>query len=112
VAQVRQIQLVQPVFSICWAALLLGADLTVTTIGSGPAVILDRIGDKWSVFAVVELSSGVRRFSELCRALHGIPQRMLTLTLRRLERDGLVLRAVYATVPAIVTYELTDVNAA
>jgi hypothetical protein len=67
---------------------LLGADLTVTTIGSGPAVILDRIGDKWSVFAVVELSSGVRRFSEMRRALDGICQRMLTLTLRRLERGG------------------------
>ena len=69
--------------------------------------VLDRLGDTWSVLAVVELSSGVRRFSELQRALHGISQRMLTLTLRRLERDGLVLRTVYPTVPATVTYELT-----
>jgi DNA-binding HxlR family transcriptional regulator len=69
--------------------------------------VLDRIGDKWSVLAIVELSSGVRRFRELQRAVHGISQRMLTLTLRRLERDGLVLRTAYPTVPVTVTYELT-----
>ncbi|MEU4645359.1 helix-turn-helix domain-containing protein [Micromonospora sp. NPDC023814] len=69
--------------------------------------VLDRIGDKWSVLAVVELSSGVRRFRELQRGIHGISQRMLTLTLRRLERDGLVLRTAYPTVPVTVTYELT-----
>ncbi|MFG1917963.1 winged helix-turn-helix transcriptional regulator [Micromonospora sp. NPDC048898] len=70
--------------------------------------VLDRIGDKWSVLAIVELSVGTRRFRELQRAIHGISQRMLTLTLRRLERDGLVLRTVFPTVPATVTYELTD----
>lgn len=70
--------------------------------------VLNRIGDTWSVLVVVELSSGTRRFRELQRGVHGISQRMLTLTLRRLERDGLVLRTVYATVPATVTYELTD----
>ncbi|MGC4765484.1 winged helix-turn-helix transcriptional regulator [Micromonospora sp. DT46] len=70
--------------------------------------VLDRIGDKWSVLAIVELSSGVRRFRELQRAIHGISQRMLTLTLRRLERDGLVLRTAYPTVPVTVTYELTE----
>lgn len=69
--------------------------------------VLDRIGDKWSVLAIVELSSGSRRFRELQRAIYGISQRMLTLTVRRLERDGLVLRTVYPTVPATVTYELT-----
>lgn len=69
--------------------------------------VLDRLGDTWSVLTVVELSSGTRRFSELQRALRGISQRMLTLTLRRLERDGLVLRTLYATVPATVTYQLT-----
>lgn len=72
--------------------------------------VLDRLGDTWSVLAVVELSTGRRRFNELQRAIHGISQRMLTVTLRRLERDGLVLRTVYATVPATVTYELTDVG--
>lgn len=69
--------------------------------------VLDRLGDTWSVLAVVELSSSTRRFSELQRALRGVSQRMLTVTLRRLERDGLVLRTLYATVPATVTYELT-----
>lgn len=70
--------------------------------------VLDRVGDKWSVLVIVELASGVRRFRELQRAIDGISQRMLTLTVRRLERDGLVLRTVYPTVPAQVTYELTD----
>lgn len=68
--------------------------------------VLDRVGDKWSVLVVVELASGVRRFRELQRAIDGISQRMLTLTVRRLERDGLVARTVYPTVPAQVTYEL------
>jgi len=69
--------------------------------------VLDRVGDKWSVLVVVELSSGTRRFRELQRAIDGISQRMLTLTLRRLERDGLVERTVYPTVPPQVTYTLT-----
>jgi DNA-binding HxlR family transcriptional regulator len=70
--------------------------------------VLDRIGDKWSVLVIVELASGTRRFRELQRAIDGISQRMLTLTVRRLERDGLVTRTVYPTVPAQVTYELTQ----
>ena len=70
--------------------------------------VLDRVGDKWSVLVIVELSSGPRRFRELQRALDGISQRMLTLTVRRLERDGLVLRTVYPTVPAQVDYRLTE----
>ena len=70
--------------------------------------VLDRIGDKWSVLVIVELASGVRRFSELQRAIDGISQRMLTLTVRRLERDGLLTRTVYPTVPPQVTYELTS----
>jgi DNA-binding HxlR family transcriptional regulator len=69
--------------------------------------VLSRVGDKWSVLVIVELASGVRRFRELQRAIDGISQRMLTLTVRRLERDGLVTRTVYPTVPAQVTYELT-----
>ncbi|MBT2532937.1 helix-turn-helix transcriptional regulator [Arthrobacter sp. ISL-48] len=70
--------------------------------------VLDRIGDKWSVLIIVELSSGVRRFRELQRSIEGISQRMLTLTVRRLERDGLVTRTVYPTVPPQVTYELSE----
>jgi DNA-binding HxlR family transcriptional regulator len=70
--------------------------------------VLDRLGDTWSVLVIVELSAGTRRFRELQRGIHGISQRMLTLTLRRLERDGLVLRTAFATVPVTVTYELTE----
>lgn len=73
--------------------------------------VLDRIGDKWSVLVIVELASGPRRFRELQRAIDGISQRMLTLSVRRLERDGLVLRTVYPAVPAQVDYRLTDAGA-
>lgn len=73
--------------------------------------VLDRVGDKWSVLVIVELANGPRRFRELQRAIDGISQRMLTLTVRRLERDGLVLRTVYPTVPAQVDYRLTDTGA-
>ncbi|MFC9690025.1 winged helix-turn-helix transcriptional regulator [Kribbella sp. NPDC056951] len=73
--------------------------------------VLDRVGDKWSVLVIVELASGVRRFRELQRAVDGISQRMLTLTVRRLERDGLVVRTVYPTVPAQVDYRLTETGA-
>lgn len=70
--------------------------------------VLDRVGDKWSVLVIVELANGPRRFRELQRAFDGISQRMLTLTVRRLERDGLVLRTIYPTVPARVDYRLTE----
>ncbi|MBQ1050109.1 helix-turn-helix transcriptional regulator [Micromonospora sp. C51] len=73
--------------------------------------VLDRIGDKWSVLVIVELASGPRRFRQLQRAIDGISQRMLTLTVRRLERDGLVRRTVYPTVPAWVDYRLTETGA-
>ncbi|MBO1333822.1 helix-turn-helix domain-containing protein [Streptomyces sp. VRA16 Mangrove soil] len=72
--------------------------------------VLDRLGDKWSVLVVVELAAGVRRFKELQRAVAGISQRMLTLTVRRLERDGLVTRTVHPTVPPQVDYELTEMG--
>ncbi|PWK31689.1 winged helix-turn-helix transcriptional regulator [Actinoplanes xinjiangensis] len=73
--------------------------------------VLDRVGDKWSVLVIVELAGGPRRFREIERAVQGISQRMLTLTVRRLERDGLVRRTVYPTVPAQVDYRLTEVGA-
>lgn len=73
--------------------------------------VLDRVGDKWSVLVIVELATGERRFRQLQRAIDGISQRMLTLTVRRLERDGLVLRTVYPTVPAQVDYRLTETGA-
>jgi DNA-binding HxlR family transcriptional regulator len=72
--------------------------------------ILDRVGDKWSVYIVAVLGDGPRRFSELRRAIEGISQRMLTLTLRGLERDGLVTRTVHPTVPPSVEYALTTLG--
>lgn len=69
--------------------------------------ILDRIADKWSLLVICVLADGVRRFSELRREIDGISQRMLTLTLRQLEREGLVTRTVFPVVPPRVDYELT-----
>ena len=72
--------------------------------------VLDRVGDKWSVLVIVLLGQRTHRFNELHRAIEGISQRMLTLTLRALERDGLVSRTVYASVPPRVDYELTELG--
>ena len=72
--------------------------------------VLARIGDKWTVFVVRLLADGPMRFNELKRAVDGISQRMLTLTLRGLERDGLVTRTVFPTVPPRVDYALTDLG--
>ena len=69
--------------------------------------VLSRVGDKWTVLVVSTLGDGPRRFNELRKALGSISQRMLTLTLRALERDGLVTRTVYPTIPPRVDYELT-----
>ncbi|WP_241801874.1 winged helix-turn-helix transcriptional regulator [Pseudomonas corrugata] len=69
--------------------------------------ILARIGDKWTVMIIGALSTGPQRFNELRRLIGGVSQRMLTLTLRGLERDGLVTRTVYPTTPPRVDYELT-----
>ena len=72
--------------------------------------VLNRVGDKWSVLVVVLLGRGTLRFSELKRAIDGISQRMLTATLRGLERDGLVKRTVYPTNPPQVDYALTKLG--
>ena len=72
--------------------------------------ILARVGDKWTVLVVGELGAGPKRFSEIRRALGSISQRMLTLTLRSLERDGLVTRTVFPTIPPRVDYELTKLG--
>jgi DNA-binding HxlR family transcriptional regulator len=69
--------------------------------------VLSRVGDKWSVLVVSRLGDGPKRFNELRREIGGISQRMLTLTLRGLERDGLITRTVFPTVPPRVDYELT-----
>src|SRR3569832_507953 len=72
--------------------------------------VLARVGDKWSVLIIVMLGDGPRRFNEIKRAVGGISQRMLTLTLRGLERDGLVTRTIFPTIPPRVDYELTDLG--
>jgi DNA-binding HxlR family transcriptional regulator len=72
--------------------------------------VLARIGDKWSVLVVTRLGAGPLRFNELRRSIGSISQRMLTLTLRGLERDGLVTRTVFPTIPPRVDYELTPLG--
>lgn len=80
-----------------------GACLKVTQV-------LSRIGDKWTVLVIIMLRERGYRFNELKRAIDGISQRMLTLTLRNMERDGLVTRTVTPSIPPRVDYELTDVG--
>ncbi len=72
--------------------------------------VLSQIGDKWTVLVVRALNDGPRRFSELKRDVEGISQRMLTLTLKTLERDGFVTRTVYPTIPPRVDYELRELG--
>jgi DNA-binding HxlR family transcriptional regulator len=72
--------------------------------------ILSRIGDKWTVLVVALLGGGPKRFNEIRRIVGGISQRMLTLTLRNLERDGLVTRTLFPTRPPRVEYELTSLG--
>lgn len=70
--------------------------------------IFERIGDKWTIMIVGALSGGPMRFNALQKAIPGLSHKMLTTTLRGLERDGLVTRTAYATIPPRVDYELTD----
>jgi DNA-binding HxlR family transcriptional regulator len=72
--------------------------------------VLSRVGDKWTVLVVELLSDGPMRFNELRRVIGNISQKMLTTTLRGLERDGLVTRTVFPTVPPRVDYELTELG--
>lgn len=72
--------------------------------------VLARVGDKWSILVIMLLSERPWRFNELKRSVEGLSQRMLTLTLRNLERDGLVTRTVYPTVPPSVEYALTPMG--
>jgi DNA-binding HxlR family transcriptional regulator len=86
-----------------------GADLdeTCCTVRD----VLGRVGDKWSALTIARLGTGTQRFSQLRRDIEGISQRMLTVTLRNLERDGLVSRRIYPEVPPRVEYTLTDLGA-
>ena len=72
--------------------------------------VLARVGDKWSILIIVRLGDGPKRFNEIKRMVGGISQRMLTLTLRGLERDGLVKRTQFLTIPPRVDYELTQLG--
>jgi DNA-binding HxlR family transcriptional regulator len=72
--------------------------------------VLSRLGDKWTVVVIAELGDGPRRYSELRRLIAGVSQRMLTLTLKNLERDGLVSRTVTPSVPPRVDYALTNLG--
>src|ERR1700729_4364200 len=76
----------------------------------GVASVLARVGDKWSVFVIMMLFDGPKRFNEIKRLVGGISQRMLMLNLRGLERDGLVTRTVFPTIPPRVDYELTSLG--
>ena len=74
------------------------------------STLLSRIGDKWTVLVVQTLGEGSKRFNELRREIPSVSQRMLTLTLRNLERDGLVNRTVTPSIPPRVDYELTELG--
>jgi DNA-binding HxlR family transcriptional regulator len=70
--------------------------------------VLDRIADKWSILIIRRLANGTMRFAQLRRSIDGISQKVLTNTLRGLERDGIITRRVYASVPPKVEYTLTE----
>ena len=72
--------------------------------------VLDRIGDKWAVLILIQLEDGRMRFNALRRRIENISQKMLSQTLKSLERDGLVRREVFATVPVTVEYSLTELG--
>src|SRR3954464_7727561 len=89
---------------------LIPANLHVPDDCRAVSEVLARVGDKWTILVVGELGPGPRRFNEIRKALGSISQRMLTLTLRGLERDGLVTRTVFPTIPPRVDYELTKLG--
>jgi DNA-binding HxlR family transcriptional regulator len=78
--------------------------------GCRARAVLERVGDKWSLYAIFALGDGVKRFTELKRSIDGVSQRMLTVTLRGLERDGIVSRTLYPVIPPRVEYALTPMG--
>lgn len=105
-----------PENNLCWARESLAERLRAWTKGEFDLAqcpvrgILDRLGDKWTTLIVIILAGGAHRFSEIRRAIPDISKRMLTQTLRDLERDGLILRRVYPTKPPSVDYRLTELG--
>jgi DNA-binding HxlR family transcriptional regulator len=89
---------------------LLPSTLSVPEDCRAVSEVLSRVGDKWTILVVSTLGDGPKRFNELRRSLGSISQRMLTLTLRGLERDGLVTRTVLPTIPPRVDYQLTKLG--
>jgi DNA-binding HxlR family transcriptional regulator len=85
-------------------------DAAQTPEGCRAREVLDLVADKWSLYVVSSLGPGSRRFTEIKRGIDGISQRMLTVTLRRLERDGILTRTVYEVMPPNVTYQLTSLG--
>lgn len=83
---------------------------TPESAGCRAREVLERIGDKWSLYVIHLLGRGTKRFSELRREIEGITPRMLTVTVRALERDGLITRTVYPVVPPRVEYTLTPMG--
>ena len=79
-------------------------------LGCRAREVLDLVANKWSLAVVDTLGAGPKRFTELKRSIEGISQRMLTVTLRGLERDGILTRTVYSVMPPNVTYELTTLG--
>ncbi|MET8048276.1 helix-turn-helix domain-containing protein [Streptosporangium sp. NPDC005286] len=88
----------------------MGAPLSRTPAACRAREILDRVGDKWSLYVISKLGAGTKRFTELKREIDGISQRMLTVTLRELERDGIVSRTMYPVMPPRVDYALTPLG--
>src|SRR5437762_13805878 len=89
---------------------LIPSNLEVAEDCRAVSEVLARVGDKWTVLVVSALGEGPKRFNELRRALGSISQRMLTLTLRGLERDGRATRKIFPTIPPRVDYELTTLG--
>jgi DNA-binding HxlR family transcriptional regulator len=87
-----------------------GGEAAIAADSCRVRAVLDRIGDKWAIYVVDRLGQGPRRFSELNRGIDGITARMLTVTLRGLERDGILTRTVHAAVPPRVDYQLTPLG--
>jgi DNA-binding HxlR family transcriptional regulator len=90
--------------------ILIPSNLHVAEDCRAVSEVLARVGDKWTILVVGVLGDGAKRFNEIRRGLGSISQRMLTLTLRGLERDGLVTRTVFPTIPPRVVYELTKLG--